>query len=237
MDKRLRCMDKYLQWIAMSREKEPGVAAFDTSSSTADLEDASGGSLIALILGGVALLAALAAIGLVFYKSSQNVDPQPKLDTLSAQITELSEKVSLMEAQLATARGQASGVNEVRQDMQKLTQSAQQRINELGAAIKTNRDRIQTQGESLIEVVEAIQKFNQRSSTAVAPAQQKDTEPAATATSSGSSGETVHVIRPGDSFAKLAKEYGVPMLKIQDANPGVDPLRLQIGQEIKIPQE
>ncbi len=44
-----------------------------------------------------------------------------------------------------------------------------------------------------------------------------------------------YVIRKGDLYSTLAKKFGVSTKAIQDANPGVDPLKLQIGQKINIP--
>jgi LysM repeat protein len=44
-----------------------------------------------------------------------------------------------------------------------------------------------------------------------------------------------HVIAKGETFAVLAKKYGVSPTAIQQANPGVDPTKLKIGQKITIP--
>ena len=46
---------------------------------------------------------------------------------------------------------------------------------------------------------------------------------------------TEHTIVRGDTLSDLAKQYGVSLRAIQEANPGVDPTRLQIGQKIVIP--
>jgi LysM repeat protein len=47
---------------------------------------------------------------------------------------------------------------------------------------------------------------------------------------------TEYTIARGDSFSTIAKKFpGVTARAIQEANPGVDPLRLQIGQKIVIP--
>ena len=47
---------------------------------------------------------------------------------------------------------------------------------------------------------------------------------------------TEYTIARGDSFSTIARKYpGVTAKAIQDANPTVDPLRLQIGQKIIIP--
>lgn len=44
-----------------------------------------------------------------------------------------------------------------------------------------------------------------------------------------------HVIQKGDTFSGLAAKYGVSVKAIMQANPGVDPTKLQINQKIVIP--
>ncbi len=44
-----------------------------------------------------------------------------------------------------------------------------------------------------------------------------------------------HVVVSGDSFYSLGKHYGVSVQAIADANPGVEPTRLRIGQRLNIP--
>jgi LysM repeat protein len=44
-----------------------------------------------------------------------------------------------------------------------------------------------------------------------------------------------HVVMKGDSFSTIAKKYGVTSRAIQEANPGVEPTRLKIGQKLVIP--
>lgn len=46
---------------------------------------------------------------------------------------------------------------------------------------------------------------------------------------------TEHVIIQGDSFYSLAQKYGVSTKAIANANPNVDPRRLQIGQKVYVP--
>jgi len=45
----------------------------------------------------------------------------------------------------------------------------------------------------------------------------------------------VHRIASGDNFARIAKAYNVGLQSLLDANPNVDPRRLQIGQEVVLP--
>jgi LysM repeat protein len=44
-----------------------------------------------------------------------------------------------------------------------------------------------------------------------------------------------HVVIKGESFYTIAKKYSVTSRAIQEANPGVDPARLKIGQKLIIP--
>ncbi len=44
-----------------------------------------------------------------------------------------------------------------------------------------------------------------------------------------------HIVRPGDTFFRLAQQYNTTPRQIQNANPGIDTSNLTIGQRINIP--
>lgn len=46
---------------------------------------------------------------------------------------------------------------------------------------------------------------------------------------------TEYTIAPGDNFSTLSKKFHVTTKALLDANPGVEPTKLQIGQKIHIP--
>ncbi len=48
-------------------------------------------------------------------------------------------------------------------------------------------------------------------------------------------GGTEYTIAKGDSFSTIAPKFHVSVKALQDANPGVEPTKLQIGQKIHIP--
>jgi LysM repeat protein len=52
-----------------------------------------------------------------------------------------------------------------------------------------------------------------------------------------SGGIIEHKIESGESFATIAKKYGVSVDAIIKANPNVNPRRLQIGQLVKVPEK
>jgi len=56
-------------------------------------------------------------------------------------------------------------------------------------------------------------------------------QPAASAPSAA----RVHAVADGDNFWSVARQYGVTISSLTQANPGVDPTRLRIGQSLVIP--
>jgi len=46
---------------------------------------------------------------------------------------------------------------------------------------------------------------------------------------------TEYVVVKGDSFAKIAKKFGVSTKAVEDANPGIAPTKLKVGQKLSIP--
>lgn len=53
---------------------------------------------------------------------------------------------------------------------------------------------------------------------------------------SPSPGTIPYIIKSGDTFYKLAQTYGISLASIIAANPGVNPTKLYVGQQIQIPQ-
>lgn len=47
--------------------------------------------------------------------------------------------------------------------------------------------------------------------------------------------EKIHIIAAGDYFSKIAQKYGVSVVDIEKANPGLDSRKLRIGQKVNIP--
>jgi LysM repeat protein len=60
-------------------------------------------------------------------------------------------------------------------------------------------------------------------------------DPVAPAPEPASSSMTEHKVKSGESFSKMAKDYGVSVSAIISANPNLDPRRLKVGQTVLIP--
>jgi LysM repeat protein len=59
--------------------------------------------------------------------------------------------------------------------------------------------------------------------------------PARPSTSSESSRTRTHVVKQGETLTQIAKRYGVRVDALQSANPGLNPNRMQIGENLRIP--
>lgn len=90
---------------------------------------------------------------------------------------------------------------------------------------------IPTPSESGQKEVAAPKKTVHKKSTAKAAPKKEGAEPAAGAAAAGGQ----YVVEKGDSPATIAKKLGVKTKDLLDANPGLDPKKLQIGQKLNVP--
>jgi LysM repeat protein len=51
----------------------------------------------------------------------------------------------------------------------------------------------------------------------------------------GANGASQHVVVKGDTFSTIAKKYGVSTKAVAEANAGIDPTKLKIGQKLAVP--
>lgn len=45
----------------------------------------------------------------------------------------------------------------------------------------------------------------------------------------------IHIVKAGETLSSISRRYGVSLQRLMEANPQVNPLRMQVGQELKIP--
>jgi LysM repeat protein len=50
-----------------------------------------------------------------------------------------------------------------------------------------------------------------------------------------SEGPRTHTVQRGETFYSIAQRYGLDVNRLQSANPGVQPTRLQVGQTLRLP--
>lgn len=108
-------------------------------------------------------------------------------------------------------------------------------------SVKQNLRKVAMDAGTALKKAEALEKSGVRVATS-SPAPTSSS--ASTSTSSKSTGETAtasgeagtHKIESGDTYERLRVRYNLKSVnELIDANPGVDPRRLMIGQSIVIP--
>ncbi|MDQ7030303.1 MAG: LysM peptidoglycan-binding domain-containing protein [Ardenticatenia bacterium] len=67
------------------------------------------------------------------------------------------------------------------------------------------------------------------------PAETPQAAPTPTPEPTATSAVIIHVVQQGEILGTIARRYGVTVDDILALNPGLDPRRLRIGQEIKVP--
>lgn len=148
--------------------------------------------------------------------SDSAVQLEKQLENMSTQVAELSAMVK--EQGDALARQRAYG------------NSSERAIKQLASDLRENR-------EQIVKLTDQVVELGTRSVQSVATNTSGTATSSNTAGSSGSSSdmEGVYTIESGDTFARVASKTGVSLQALLDANPGVDPRRLRIGQQINLP--
>ncbi|ADE54125.1 LysM peptidoglycan-binding domain-containing protein [Coraliomargarita akajimensis] len=105
-----------------------------------------------------------------------------------------------------------------------------QALKKLEAAIRDNREQIVKSAEQVNSIssstVSEPAATDVRTPESSAPTETVDTA----STASG-----VYVIESGDTLQRVSNTTGISLQAILDANPGIDPRRLRIGQQITLP--
>jgi LysM repeat protein len=71
---------------------------------------------------------------------------------------------------------------------------------------------------------------------ATAPSTLQRRPPPSPATAAAT-GKRIHTVQKGDTYYSIAKRYRVSSTALQAANPGIDPTRLKIGQQLVVPAQ
>jgi len=194
--------------------------------------------MVALWIGLVGIV--VGATGIILANQAQR-----SLTTLEASLSAQPDKTPELEAAVESLEERlerlgSEFVKLTRQDTQ-IREAVQAGFDQVQRNVHENRSGINDLSERLEEMVEQVE--NRLAQTSRAPVE--GSRPTESGEEEGSEVESeslpategagIHYIESGDTFSKIAKQYGVTLGQIQRANPTVDPRRLQIGQEIVIP--
>ncbi|MDQ8186561.1 LysM domain-containing protein [Pelagicoccus sp. SDUM812002] len=132
-----------------------------------------------------------------------------RVESLSTSMNNFSKSVN------EAITGIRSDMTKVRSDIRKVTIDA-----------LTAKKMVEELEEKGVQVSVVPSSTSSPSSAPAAAPKTPDTKP-------GSSG--VYTIKSGDTLGKIAAAYKISLSQLQAANPGIDPRRLRIGQQVSIP--
>jgi len=202
-----------------------GLASRFMNNDFEDFEEKQAGAhWLPVLLSVLALL--LAGAGLFFgLDSSRRIVPiSESLEDGLKGAVDIEERLEEIEVMMESFSETIDSIQLRQQRMAAYSGQNEEVIRQLAEAINTNR--------------EAIVKSAEASSGASPNAQIAGEAGAASSGETGTSqieADGSYAIEAGDTFAKIAQQSGISLQALLDANPGVDPRRLRIGQIIVLP--
>ena len=201
-----------------------------------EIETSSGGGLVPIALAVLAIV--LGGAGLYFgLTASQRLNPlAEKTDAGSSTVVRLEKDIAALETKIAELRAQNSDMEEALGRVRLYSNQSERAVKQLASSVKENRGEIVDLAGRINKIVTGPPR-----PTATATESTRTELPATAATTEAEeptaqpARANTYTIVPGDTFAKIAGKLGVGLQALLDANPGVDPRRLRIGQTINVP--
>ncbi len=194
--------------------------------SSADL-DAS--SKTPLFIGIAAVIIAVIGVWLGWLGFSKANELEARIAEISGAAESLSKLESTVSDNSEMLRKAAGKIASIESNLGTVTTAIEKDV----ADVKRSMRSVAMQAGTALKKAEALEKEGVPVAASSAPS------PAAPTTkgdpSSSSSSSVSHTIASGDTYGKLSTKYKVSVNALLDANPGVDPRRLRIGQKIIIP--
>lgn len=180
----------------------------------------------------ISLFASLLALGTLLYahKTSQQLTrfsdlyqtDLEKLQSTQRLMAQFTERLSKFEKGTLQNKQAIDRVRLYSSQLEKVMQP-------LAAGVEDNRNK-------MIEFMSQLNLEAGAKSEIKRQVASEDTQSSLEPTASTSQAKSrVHRIASGDNFARIAKTYNVGLQSLLDANPNVDPRRLQIGQKVVLP--
>lgn len=202
-----------------------------------DIDTSSGGNLLSVALAVLAI--ALGAAGLYFgMTANQRLTPlADSMEAGSSSAARLEKDIEGLETRLVELSAVDSEMEDTLNGIRLVGDRNKRAIGQLASGIKKNREEIVKLADRLNELLSSRASSSEPETAGTQNNRQGIAEaaPAAEAAVDAAVTGTTYAIEAGDTLNKVAGDLGVDLQALLDANPGVDPRRLRIGQEIKVP--
>ncbi len=203
-------------------------ACFAVAMDTLSSSDLDSPSKTPLFIGIAAVIIALIALGLGWVGFSRSNAFERKLAELEAGNQEAADLQATVSALGSRLDGMANSMSGLSGDVNDVLSNVGSDISK----IKNDIRKVMIEAGTARRMVEELEKKGVRAA-APAPARTASGSDGKNATPAGPGG--TYTIKSGDTLGKIAAAYKITLSQLQAANPGVDPRRLRIGQQIVIP--
>jgi LysM repeat protein len=201
-----------------------------------EIETSSGGGLVPIALALLAIV--LGGAGLYFgLNASQRLNPLAEsMDAGSTSVVRLEKDIRALETQLAEISARNTELEKALGRVRLYSNQSEQAVKQLASSVRENRGEIVDLADRINKVVTrapgpapTASESTRTELPGAAPASQAEARPGPPAEEEG------YTVVAGDTFARIAGKLEVGLQALLDANPGVDPRRLRIGQVINVP--
>ncbi|MDY6068926.1 MAG: LysM peptidoglycan-binding domain-containing protein [Opitutales bacterium] len=197
-------------------------------------------SLVALALAAAALFLAVNSAKKLDSAQETLTVKADKAIAASVEVSNIAPKLQSLANQINEVRSSTkTASNKTISDVKSALEYYSKLINENRELISANQEALKTIALELRDrpTKSQTRAKAQASEQQAAPKEQQKTEQTEQSATAATSGAKTYKIKSGDYLAKIAKKFKVSIKALQDANPGIEPSKLQIGQEINIPQQ
>ncbi|MBQ2732148.1 MAG: LysM peptidoglycan-binding domain-containing protein [Opitutales bacterium] len=200
----------------------------ENSSIDGTIEPVNTESKIPMILAIAAFV--LGGLSFVFAWNTKSNLTRHK-DSIIKEVNDAVEVAKQAAADARNAGAGSDGISTLQTDFEELEAMVKAEYSKLSGVIK-NLVEHGTQTNKRLDRLEGRTSGPARGTTTTA-ATPASADPAPATAPVSSDGK--YVVKKGDYPGKIAKELGVSTKALMDANPGLDPTKLQIGQELNVP--
>lgn len=196
--------------------------------SSADLDAT---SKTPLFIGIAAVIIAVIGVWLGWLGFSKANELESRLAEISGAAETVSSLESTVNENSEMLRKAAGKISSIESNLGTVTSAVEKDVADVKRSMRT----LAMQAGTALKKVEALEERGVAPAPTPAPARTAPAN-AGKGDSSPPADSTTHTIASGDTYGKLAVKYNVSVNDLLDANPGVDPRRLRIGQTIVIPE-
>ncbi len=177
-------------------------------------------AIAAFVLGGLSF---------IFAYNTKNTLDRTK-DSLQKEVTEAVEEAKQAAAIARNAGAGSEGFAEIKTDFAQFESKVK---SDYGTLIQSHSDVIKRTNELSARLAQ-LEQGRRAAPANATPARANNSAPAA-GTPAQVAGNK-YTVKQGDNPGKIARELGISTKALMDANPGLDPKRLQIGQKLNVPE-